>query len=239
MRIKIITIFPDCFPGTLGIGKIGQALKKNMFSLKIIDLKKYSKFGMVDDRPYGGSAGMILSPKIISKTLNKRENNIFMSPRGAVMNQNLFQQYSKYKNITILCGRYEGVDQRILNYYNITEISLGDFILCGGEVASQVFIEGIVRLLPNVVGNDESLVNESFNYGLLEHDHFTRPQVWNNINVPSILLNGHHKQINIWRFHNACSNTINNRPDVWKIFIFKSLAIVLLYKCFLKLHKSK
>lgn len=219
MKFNIITLFPDAFPGILDFGLIGKALKNQCFSLNIIDLKHFSINGRVDDRPCGGGPGMIIKPEIIEKCLMDSEIHeeiiFFLSPRGSVFNAEKAKFIQEnMTEMTFLCGRYEGIDQRLFKKFKIIEISLGDFILCGGEVAAMTMIESIVRLIPGVLHNEDSAFDESFSNSLLEHDHYTKPILWKDLSVPEVLLSGHHKNINNWKLQNSIQNTKLNRPDL-------------------------
>lgn len=226
-KVKVITIFPEAFPGLLKIGVIGKALKKRIWSLKIINPRDYSK-GMhksVDDTTSGGGPGMILKADIIGKAINvsyknvkdrKRIPLIYLSPRGKPLTQGKISELSKKDGMTIICGRYEGIDQRISDYYKVEEYSIGDFILAGGEVAAQAIIESTVRLLPKTLGHEDSSKEETFNNSLLEFPQYTRPKVWNKLPIPEVLISGNHKKIADWRTEMAEKLTKKIRPDLWK-----------------------
>jgi tRNA (guanine37-N1)-methyltransferase len=230
-RFNIITLFPTCFPGNLGVSLINKAVSK-LYNLNIIDLKKYAHNYRVDDRPFGGEEGMliqadILENTLLSNSLHSANNHIvYLSPRGKIFNQQMAYDLSHKEEITFICGRYEGIDNRFLEKYNVQEISIGDFILCGGEVAAMVVLETIIRLLPTCIKNAKSLEHESFSSILLEHDQYTRPLEWSNMKVPSILLSGDHKKIQSWKFLNSFEITENRRPDL--IFKFKFYFILFL-----------
>lgn len=227
MKFKILTIFPELFPGALSFSITGAALQKNLWSLQALDIRDYAKdkHKTVDDTPYGGGAGMLLKADVIGDAIeaNKTKKIIYLSPRGKLFNQKMAQELSKEKEIMILCGRYEGVDQRVLDEYEIEEISIGDYVLSGGEIAAYVFIDAILRNIDGVLGADESLNEESFGAknndefaNLLEYPHYTRPQVWKGREVPEVLRNGHHKKIQEWRKEQAIAITKKNRPDLLK-----------------------
>lgn len=230
-QANVFTIFPEAFPGTLGVSLIGDALAQKKWNLNLIDLKKYPvKSDRIDSIPYGGGAGMILSPLTFEKAFNslsadqKRAKRIYFSPRGRQMTQDDLQKLSQSEGVTFLCGRYEGVDQRILDYYEFEEISIGDFVLLGGEVAAMTIIEGIVRLLPEVVGNNESIHTDSFQEPLLEHHQYTRPKEFHHLEVPEILRSGDHEKINEFRLKQSIEITKRCRPDVWAKYIEKKIA---------------
>ena len=226
-KVKVISLFPEAFPGVLNIGIIGKALKKKIWSLKVINPRNFSKgiHKSVDDTTAGGGPGMILKADIVGKAINysfrnirNRKNTplIYLSPRGKPLTQKKITQWSKKDGLIIICGRYEGIDQRVSEFYKIEEYSIGDFILAGGEIASQTVIESIVRLLPGTLGHKDSSKDESFNNGLLEFPQYTRPKVWNNLEIPEVLQSGNHKKIFIWRRQMAEEITKKVRPDLWK-----------------------
>lgn len=230
MQIKILTAYPDIFPGSLNYSVVGNALKQNKWSLEIINLHDFgsNERKSIDDEPYGGGPGMIIRPDIVEKallSLNKDEKLIrkliYMSPSGNVLNQKKLQKISQINELIILCGRFEGVDQRVIKAFDFEEISIGDYILAGGEIASQVLVEGCIRLLPGVIGQPESLLEESFSNNLLEYPQYTRPKVWKdaknkNHEVPEVLLSGHHEKIKQWRTDKSIKKTKLNRPDLFK-----------------------
>lgn len=216
-------------------GLIGKALKESHFSLEIIDLKQYADKNRIDFRPFGGGPGMVIRGDLLDQCFNA--NNIkkiyFMSPRGQTFNQIKAKEMLKNDEITILCGRYEGIDERIFYKYDIEEISIGDFILCGGELAAMVIIETIVRLLPNVLNNQESITDESFESYLLEHSHFTYDRELFGYSVPDVLLNGNHLEISRVRFLDSYCRTEKNRPDLLNKFLFSYFIINIILKKFL------
>lgn len=225
-QANVFTIFPEAFPGTLGVSVIGKALKRGDWNLNIIDLKKFPvKNDRIDSPPCGGGAGMILSPITFQKAFDtlpeqeQKKRKVYFSPRGRQLMQSDLEEISKSDGITMLCGRYEGVDQRILDHYQMEEVSLGDFVLMGGEVAALAILEGCVRLLPGVVGNRESISDDSFQNGLLEHDQYTLPQKFFDLPVPEVLLGGNHKKINEFRLEQAKTITRNRRPDLWNKYV--------------------
>ncbi|MGN7618851.1 MAG: tRNA (guanosine(37)-N1)-methyltransferase TrmD [Ehrlichia sp.] len=211
------------FPGTLGYSVIGKALNKGIWNLNVVDIRSFAKdkHKTVDDRPYGGGPGMIMRADVISlaidKVLSKNTNTklIYMSPGGIKLNQDISGQLIQFPNITILCGRFEGVDRRVLDFYDFCEVSIGDYILSGGEVASMVLVETCVRLIPGVVGNVRSVWDESFTYGRkLEHPQYTRPAKWRGIEVPDVLLSGDHKKIDLWKDSQSYNITKQRRPEL-------------------------
>ena len=223
---KVITLFPESFPGLLGVGVIGKALKNKLWKLQTIDIKKFGKgnYKKIDDTTAGGGPGMILKADVLGPALDKSLKGcedkkmpiIYLSPRGKPLTQSKVKKLSKNDGLILLCGRYEGVDQRLLDKYKIEEISLGDFILAGGEIAAQATLEAIIRLIPGVLGDAESLKNETFNSDLLEFPQYTRPRKWKNIEIPEVLNSGNHKNIDIWRKEMSKKLTKRNRPDLWE-----------------------
>lgn len=223
---NILTLFPDMFPGALVQSLSGKALEKDLWSYQAINIRDYAHgiHKTVDDTPYGGGAGMIMRADVIEKALlsiPKPGRLIYMSPRGKVFNQQIAQDLSQESALTVLCGRYEGVDQRILDAYEFEEISIGDYVLSGGEPAALILMDACIRLLPGVMGNDETVSEESFSNGLLEYPHYTRPSSWESIDgrnfeVPEVLKNGDHAKINQWRLEQSETLTAARRPDLIK-----------------------
>ena len=212
--INAVTIFPEAFEGLLDISIIGSARKKGIWDLKITDIKDFvDKSNNIDDKPYGGGPGMILKADVLQNAYNKalstieestkKYQKIMLTPRGKRLNQDIVKELSKSEGLIIVCGRYEGVDQRFIDYNELREISIGDFVLSGGESAAVTLIDAIIRLLPNVLGNPRSLIEESFNNDLIEYLQYTKPRVWKNIKVPEVLLSGDHKKIKEWRLENS------------------------------------
>ena len=221
-RVQIFTLYPEYFPGPLKNGLYGKALEKKIWNLETVNIREYAtdKHKTVDDTPYGGGSGMLLKPDVIAKSLDEntgKEDKIFyLSPRGKVFNQDLAKDLSKKKKINIICGHFEGVDQRVLDNRKIEEISIGDFILSGGETATYVFLDAILRLIPGVIGNEKSKNEESFENGLLEYPQFTKPQIWEEKSVPNVLLSGDHAKIKDWRLSQSEAITRARRPDLWE-----------------------
>ena len=212
--INAITIFPQAFEGLLDISIIGSARKKGIWDLQITDIKDFvDKSNNIDDNQYGGGPGMILKAEVLQNAYNqalstieestKKYQKIMLTPRGKRLNQNIVKELSKSEGLIVVCGRYEGVDQRFIDYNELREISVGDFVLSGGEPAAVTLIDAIIRLLPNVLGNPSSLLEESFNNDLIEYLQYTKPRVWKNIKVPEVLLSGDHKKIKDWRLENS------------------------------------
>ena len=227
-KAKVITLFPNMFPGSLSFSLVGRALQKELWALETIDLRAFGegKHKNVDDTPAGGGAAMILRADVIERAINSAQSSgfnknpiIYLSARGKKFDQKMAKSLSKNDGITLLCGRFEGVDQRVLDFYNVQEVSIGDFIMTGGEIPAQALLDSIVRLLPDVLGNQASLEDESFSNGLLEHPQFTRPSVWNDLEIPAVLQSGNHEQIKKWRLEKSELVTKERRSDMWADYI--------------------
>lgn len=224
-HVNILTLFPEMFPGPLGLSLSGKALEKNIWSFRKVNIRDFAQgvHKSVDDTPYGGGAGMVMRPDIIEKAVRSLQNpgrKIYLSPRGTRLTQSLAQDLSKEPVLTLLCGRYEGVDQRVLDSEGFEEISIGDFVLSGGEPAAMILMDACIRLLPEVLGNAETTSEESFSGGLLEYPHYTRPAEWISADgvtriVPDVLTSGNHKNIADWRRKQAETLTETRRPDLW------------------------
>ena len=224
---QIITLFPGAFPGVLGESLTGKALKDGGWALEPIDLRVFGegKHRNVDDTPAGGGAGMVLRADILGRAIDMAQRGVpqdrakwpivYMSPRGKPMDQATARRFAGCKGMTILCGRFEGVDERVLEEYDIEEISLGDFVLTGGEIAAQAMLDATVRLLPGVLGNAESIEEESFSNGMLEHPQYTRPAEWRGRTIPEVLTSGHHGKVAEWRREMSEKITRERRPDLW------------------------
>ncbi|WP_424977754.1 tRNA (guanosine(37)-N1)-methyltransferase TrmD [Leisingera sp. S232] len=226
-KAKIITLFPDAFPGVLGESLTGKALQEGLWQLETTDLRAFGvgKHRNVDDTPAGGGAGMVLRADVlgdaIEHTMAGIRGNwplIYLSPRGRRMDQQMMQGLAQCDGITLLCGRFEGVDERVLEHYGIQEVSLGDFVMTGGELAAQALIDATVRLIPGVLGNQASTEEESFSSGLLEHPQYTRPAEWNGREIPKVLMSGHHGKIAEWRQQVSEDITKARRPDLWDAY---------------------
>ena len=226
-EVKIFTLYPDLYPGPLNSGIYKKAKEKNIWSLKVINIRDYAndKHGSVDDTPFGGGSGMLLRPDVVASALdpnlNRNEPVIYLSPKGKKFDQTIARELSKHKKLNLLCGHFEGIDQRLLETRNIQEYSIGDFILSGGETASFVFIDSIIRLLPGVLGNDNSSKEESFENDLLEYPQYTKPQNWEGKSAPEVLLSGDHAKIKGWRLSQSEAITRRQRPDLWKKYLDK------------------
>ena len=221
-QAKIFTLYPDFFPGILKKGIYGRAMEKSLWSLDVINLRNYAedRHKTVDDTPYGGGEGMVIKPDIVAKAIDQNLNNdekiIYLTPKGKSFNQNRAKNFLKDKKINIICGHFEGIDQRVIETRGIEEISIGDFILSGGETAAYVILDSILRLVPGVLGNENSCKDESFENGLLEYPQYTKPQIWEKIAVPEVLLSGDHSKIKNWRLSQSEAITRLRRPDLWQ-----------------------
>lgn len=225
LNFDILTIFPEIFPGFLGFSLTGRAIKEKKVEINTHNIRDCAidEHGSVDDTPFGGGAGMVTRPDVLGATIDKvyKKNGpiIYMSPKGKPLTQNRVKELSKEENITIICGRFEGVDERVIEHYGVEEISIGDYILTGGEQAAQIMMDAIIRLLPSVLGSKESLEEESFENNLLEYPQYTRPAVWKDRKVPEILTSGHHKKINEWRKQQSIETTKKIRPDLYNKYL--------------------
>ena len=221
-QAQVFTLYPEVFPGPLSKGLYGKALSKNLWNLNIVNIRDAAedKHKTVDDTPYGGGSGMLLKADILAKSLDKNkiegEKVIYLSPKGKKFDQNYARELSNEKSVSFICGHFEGVDERVLSTRNIEEISIGDYILSGGETAAFVVIDSILRLLPGVLGNENSRVEESFENGLLEYPQYTKPQIWEEKAVPEVLLSGDHSKIKDWRLSQSEAITRVRRPDLWE-----------------------
>jgi len=225
-KAKVLTLYPEMFPGVLGHSLTGKALKEGLWAVEAIDMRLFGegKHRNVDDTPAGGGAGMVLRADVVAKAIDFADKGhdradwpvIYLSPRGKPFTQSMARRFAAAKGITLLCGRFEGVDQRVLDAREVEEVSLGDFILTGGEIAAQALIDASVRLIPRVLGNADSTEEESFSDGLLEHPQYTRPTEWEGRMIPEILLSGHHANIAKWRSDQSKSLTKERRPDLWR-----------------------
>jgi len=224
-RATVLTIFPEMFPGPLGSSLAGKALTEGKWALEAIDIRGFAtdKHRSVDDAPSGGGAGMVMRADIAAAAIDAARAamlagapTIYLSPRGYPFMQEQARELAGGPGVILLCGRFEGIDERVLQARNIEEISIGDYVLSGGEIAAQVVIDAVVRLLPGVAGNESSLAEESFAQGLLEYPHYTRPREWEGRAIPGVLLSGDHKAIAKWRREQAEKLTKARRPDLWQ-----------------------
>ena len=224
---RIFTLYPEMFPGPLAKGLYGKAFEKKIWNLKIINIREFAtdKHKTVDDTPFGGGSGMLLKPDVIGKSIDDNvkegERIFYLSPKGKKFDQETARELSKEKTINFLCGHFEGIDERILSTRNIEVISVGDYILSGGESAAFILIDSIIRLLPGVLGNEASKKEESFENGLLEYPQYTKPQIWENKSVPEVLLSGDHAKIKDWRLAQSEAITRRQRPDLWEKYTKK------------------
>ncbi len=228
IKIDVITIFPEIFDGITAFGVVKEAFKKNLCKLNIYNLRDFSdyKHGRVDDRPYGGGTGMVLMPEPLDRAVNfirkknkvgnkEKQKTLLLTPRGNKLNQAGLKYLAGLENIILICGRYEGVDQRVIESLVDLELSIGDYVLTGGEVPAMVIIDGVIRLLPGVVGKEESLKTESFENNLLDYPQYTRPEIFKGMSVPGVLLSGNHKKIKKWRKEKSLEITRTKRPDLF------------------------
>ncbi|RYH03994.1 tRNA (guanosine(37)-N1)-methyltransferase TrmD [Salipiger sp. IMCC34102] len=224
---QVLTLLPEAFPGMLGESLIGRALRDELWQLQVTDLRTYGegKHRNVDDTPAGGGAGMVLRADILDRALRDvragargRMPLIYLTPRGRPMTQALMHKLAASDGVTLLCGRFEGVDERAIEAHDMIEVSLGDFVMTGGEIAAMALIDATVRLIPRVLGNQASVEEESFSHGLLEHPHYTKPADWNGRAIPEVLLSGHHAKITDWRRAQAERLTKERRPDLWRAY---------------------
>ena len=225
---RIITLFPQAFPGVLGESLTGKGLKDGLWAVEPIDLRRFGegKHRNVDDTPAGGGAGMVLRPDVLGNALDMASAGtpldrakwpvVYMSPRGKPFDQAMARRFAAAEGMTILCGRFEGVDERVLEEYAIEEVSLGDFVLTGGEIAAQAMLDATVRLIPGMLGNSDSIEEESFAHGLLEHPQYTRPATWRGREIPEVLTSGHHGKVEKWRREMSEKITRARRPDLWE-----------------------
>ena len=222
LRAQVFTLYPEIFPGPLAKGIYGKAQNNKLWDLSVINIRDSAtdKHKTVDDTPYGGGTGMLLKADVLANSLDqnvkKGERIFYLSPKGKIFNQKLAQDLSKEKSISLICGHFEGVDERVLTTRNIEEISIGDYILSGGETAALVVLDSVLRLLPGVLGNDKSSVDETFENGLLEYPQYTKPQIWEEKSVPEVLLSGDHSKIKDWRLSQSEAITRVRRPDLWE-----------------------
>lgn len=222
-KAKVLTLFPEMFPGPLGLSLAGQGLEAGSWALEAVDIRDFAadKNRTVDDPPFGGGPGMVIRPDVVSEAINAAAGAdpslalIYLTPRGRPLTQARVGELARGPGIVLLCGRYEGLDERVLDAHGLDEISLGDFVLSGGEAAAIAVIDACVRLLPGVVGAPESLIDESFENGLLEYPQYTRPREWRGRTVPEVLVSGDHEKIKAWRRHQAEAITRERRPDLW------------------------
>ena len=221
-QAQVFTLYPEVFPGPLSKGLYGKALSNKLWDLSVINIRDAAtdKHKTVDDTPYGGGTGMLLKADVLANALDQKvkkgERVFYLSPKGKKFDQKLAQDLSKEKSISLICGHFEGVDERVLATRNIEEISIGDYVLSGGETAALVVLDSILRLLPGVLGNEKSSLDETFENGLLEYPQYTKPQIWEKKSVPEVLLSGDHSKIKDWRLSQSEAITRDRRPDLWQ-----------------------
>ena len=221
---RVLTLFPAMFPGPLAHSLAGKALDAGLWALETVDIRAFArdKHATVDDAPFGGGPGMVMRADVVDAALaavKPAGRPIYFTPRGRLLDQARIHALAAEPSVTLLCGRFEGVDERVLDAWNVEEISVGDFVLSGGEPAAIALVDACVRLLPGVIGAAESLAEESFECGLLEYPHYTRPELWNGRRVPETLLSGHHERIRLWRRDAAERVTRERRPDLWARYV--------------------
>ena len=219
---RIFTLYPDYFPGYLNKGLYGKAMNEKIWNLEIVNIRDYSsdKHNTADDTPYGGGNGMIMKADVLAKSLDEnikeKEKIIYLSPKGKLFDHKYAKQLSTEKSLNLICGHFEGIDERIIQSRNIEEISIGDFVLSGGEAAAFIILDAVLRFLPGVLGNENSTEEESFENGLLEYPQYTKPQIWEDKSVPDVLLSGDHAKIKDWRLTQSEAITRDRRPDLWQ-----------------------
>jgi tRNA (guanine37-N1)-methyltransferase len=221
---SIITLYPEAFPGPLGVSILERARGEGIWSLETVDLREFGlgKHKAVDDTPAGGGAGMVIRPDIAAAAIDSIPQDdrplIYLTPRGKPLTQAMVRDYAAGPGLIVFCGRFEGLDERVIKARNLEEVSIGDFVLAGGEVAAAALIEASVRLLPGVAGNQASLEDESFETGLLEYPHYTMPRLWEGHETPPVLLSGDHKKVEEWRLNRSKELTEGRRPDLWAAY---------------------
>ena len=225
MRIDVLTLFPEMFGPVIGGSILGRAAEKGIIDVRLTDIRDFSndKHNKADDYPFGGGGGMVMMPDPIFGAMESvgaaDRKVIYMSPRGKILDAEKIRELSEMDGFVILCGHYEGVDQRVLDYWDAEEVSIGDYVLTGGELPAMVLIDSVARLLPDVLGNENSALEESVYSGLLEHPQYTKPREYRGLRVPKVLLNGNHKLIDLWKFRQALLLTKERRPDMFRDFI--------------------
>ena len=221
-QVQVFTLYPEVFPGPLSKGLYGKAMSKKLWDLKVVNIRDAAedKHKTVDDTPYGGGSGMLLKADVLAKSLDQNriegEKILYLSPKGKKFDQSYAKKLATAKSLSLICGHFEGVDERVLSTRNIEEVSIGDYVLSGGETAAYVVIDSVLRLLPGVLGNDNSKIEETFENGLLEYPQYTKPQIWEEKSVPDVLLSGDHSKIKDWRLSQSEAITRDRRPDLWE-----------------------
>ena len=221
-QAQVFTLYPEVFPGPLSKGLYGKAMAKKLWDLEVVNIRDAAedKHKTVDDTPYGGGSGMLLKADVLAKSLDQNriegEKILYLSPKGKKFDQSYAKKLATVKSLSLICGHFEGVDERVLSTRNIEEVSIGDYVLSGGETAAYVVIDSVLRLLPGVLGNDNSKIEETFENGLLEYPQYTKPQIWEEKSVPDVLLSGDHSKIKDWRLSQSEAITRDRRPDLWE-----------------------
>ena len=221
-QAQVFTLYPEVFPGPLSKGLYGKAMSKKLWDLKVVNIRDAAedKHKTVDDTPYGGGSGMLLKADVLAKSLDQNriegEKILYLSPKGKKFDQSYAKKLATAKSLSLICGHFEGVDERVLSTRNIEEVSIGDYVLSGGETAAYVVIDSVLRLLPGVLGNDNSKIEETFENGLLEYPQYTKPQIWEEKSVPDVLLAGDHSKLKDWRLSQSEAITRDRRPDLWE-----------------------
>ena len=221
-QAQVFTLYPEVLPGPLSKGLYGKAMSKKIWDLKVVNIRDAAedKHKTVDDTPYGGGSGMLLKADVLAKSLDQNriegEKILYLSPKGKKFDQSYAKKLATAKSLSLICGHFEGVDERVLSTRNIEEVSIGDYVLSGGETAAYVVIDSVLRLLPGVLGNDNSKIEETFENGLLEYPQYTKPQIWEEKSVPDVLLSGDHSKIKDWRLSQSEAITRVRRPDLWQ-----------------------
>ena len=221
-QAQVFTLYPEVFPGPLSKGLYGKAMSKNLWDLKVVNIRDAAedRHKTVDDTTYGGGSGMLLKADVLAKSIDQNKNEgetiLYLSPRGKKFDQSYAKKLAREKSLSLICGHFEGVDERVLSTRNIEEVSIGDYVLSGGETAAYVVIDSVLRLLPGVLGNDNSKMEETFENGLLEYPQYTKPQIWDKKAVPDVLLSGDHSKIKDWRLSQSEAITRVRRPDLWE-----------------------
>ena len=221
-QAQVFTLYPEVFPGPLSKGLYGKAMSKKLWDLKVVNIRDAAedKHKTVDDTPYGGGSGMLLKADVLAKSLDQNriegEKILYLSPKGKKFDQSYAKNLATTKSLSLICGHFEGVDERVLSTRDIEEVSIGDYVLSGGETAAYVVIDSVLRLLPGVLGNDNSKMEETFENGLLEYPQYTKPQIWDKKAVPDVLLSGDHSKIKDWRLSQSEAITRDRRPDLWE-----------------------
>ena len=223
--VKIFTLYPEIFPGPFAGGIYGKAMRNGLWNLKTINIRDYAddKHKTVDDTVFGGGSGMLMKPDVVAKSLDrnitKGEKIFYLSPKGKKFSQNFANSLSKQNGVNFICGHFEGIDDRLLSTRNIEEISIGDYVLSGGETAAFVILDAVLRLIPGVLGNKDSIKDETFENSLLEYPQFTKPKIWEGKSVPDVLFSGDHAKIKSWRLSQSEDITRRQRPDLWKKYL--------------------